>query len=145
VDLEKRHFASDGAGTSFGQVKEEGFEAEWFAYEVKGACKKSSINARSESLLLSRTRRQCRQIASQYLQHRARGCLLQPGQDVSFHPARYIGSSGQPLFAVVASDDGLAWEWKGIYEWNARDPLPEFSRKKYCLCESRTEDPGQLL
>src|SRR5436305_91105 len=60
-------------------------------------------------------------------------------QDVSFHPARYIGSSGQPLFAVVASDDGLAWEWKGIYEWNARDPLPEFSRKKYCLCESRPQ------
>ena len=133
VDMEKRYFASDGGGTSFGLVKEEGFKANWYAYELKGASKKSNLKALSESLLLSRIRRQCSQIASQYLQHRARGCLLHPSLNVTRDQARYVGSSGQPLFAVVASDDGLAWEWKGVYEWDTRDPLPEFSLREILL------------
>jgi hypothetical protein len=133
VDMEKRYFASDGEGSSFGLVKEEGFKADWFVYELKGTCKKSHLKARSESLWLSRTRRQCRQIASQYLQHRARGCLLHPSLDVSRGQARYVGSSGQLLFAVVASDDGVAWEWKGVYEWDARDPPPEFRVREILL------------
>jgi len=37
------------------------------------------------------------------------------------------------LLVVVGSNDQVGWEWKGVYEWDDADPLPEFKAKDVLL------------
>ncbi|KAL9077543.1 MAG: hypothetical protein Q9157_003345 [Trypethelium eluteriae] len=74
------------------------------------------------------TVRQISEIADMYLRGQQVGALLRPKTmmqgDVAFE---YRGKANGPLVAVIGSTDkGMSWCWKGIYEWNEREPLPMF-------------------
>jgi hypothetical protein len=149
-----RRFANayDGEGSGWGFIREHGFDSSWAVYEIGELDTISNLKARLlgklPQLILS-TRRQIGwssllysrlllwDIEVKYLRAYRWAALLQPS---SHGPLRkdnvavlYRGSSDGILLAVVASNDQVSWEWKGLYEWPKDIPLLDFELKMITL------------
>jgi len=110
----KIYLAYDGVNSQMGLITSEGFQAKWLIHKF----------------LMSSTDCDMRfprnvKIARQSLQNYRWGALLRPGQrNPPSVPAPYQGKAKEPLLAICGSNDGRCWEWKGVYEWDSSDPLP---------------------
>ena len=76
------------------------------------------------------TAEQLKEIADKYVRPFRYGALLEaatlaPGNPT---PIIYGGLSLGRVLAVVASSNGRAWTWKGLYTWKfAKEALPAFA------------------
>ncbi|KAI9771959.1 MAG: hypothetical protein M1839_002592 [Geoglossum umbratile] len=133
---EKNSFASDGEGSCWGLVREEGYKAKWLTCEIKGGdANESRMKTWVNKILSSRGRKRdaIQDIAARYLKDYRWGALLHAMEQSSgYSPARYRHSDGT-LLVVVGSNDQVGWEWTGVYEWDDADPLPEFKARDVFL------------
>ena len=81
-----------------------------------------------------------KKIYSDFLQHYRWGALLRPvWANVPFEyiPAPIREDVSRILLVVCGSNDlldaGTAWEWKGVHEWDVKEPLPKFTYRKDIL------------
>lgn len=132
-DEEAYYLAYDGADTEYGSIKNEGFSAFWTTYEFHGGKRKrvnlkflgAKSSSRSNSLNIPRIR-------DLYLQDYRNGVLLRPIHAVAWDtPAEYRGNIDGVLVAVCGSNnDGKSWIWRGVYEWDMKEPVPKFTRSE---------------
>ncbi|KAL3479894.1 hypothetical protein BJX99DRAFT_221417 [Aspergillus californicus] len=62
------------------------------------------------------------------LRHRTSSGAVAPPR-----PFPYQGEVQGLLLVVVASDDGVEWEWQFVSEWDVKVPLPEFSLEEILI------------
>lgn len=110
------YLAYDGNNTQEGLITSEGLRAKWLVH-------KFLLSSADYDLRFPKNV----QIARRYLEGYCWGALLRPGQvpGKRYTPAPYQGKAKTPLLAVCGSHNGQCWEWKGVYEWDVGDPLPD--------------------
>lgn len=122
--------AYDGSETSQALITAEGLQGRWLICHLPTP----SASSESSNTPHSRTDSLFAEITASYLQdfpHCVSGALLQamPRIGPRVIPSRYRGAQGH-LMVVVCKQQletgGFGWEWRGIYEWNAAVPLPDF-------------------
>jgi hypothetical protein len=113
---QRAHLATALYNTSLCHITTEGLHGGWFLHEF--IC--SKVVAPGQLLQITHT----------YLGGCHLGALLTPitlnvqGQPV---PASFRGDAMGPLFAICGRGDGyLPWVWKGVFEWDESETLPEF-------------------
>ena len=112
---EKVYLAYDGTNSQIGLITPEGLQAKWLVYEfLLSSAEKDTGFPRNVM------------IARQYLSSHRFGALLRPGQlpGPRLVPAPYQGKVKTPLIAICGSNDGRCWEWRGVFEWETSDPMP---------------------
>lgn len=111
----KIYLAYDGVNSRTGLITSEGLQAKWLIH--KFLVSSTDCDMRFPKNV---------KIARQSLQNYRWGALLRPGQlpGKRYVPAPYQGKAKEPLLAICGSNDGRCWEWKGVYEWDSSDPLP---------------------
>jgi len=119
VQGQRAHLATASYNTSLCDITTEGLHGGWFIHEF--IC--SEVVAPGQLLQITHT----------YLGGCHLGALLTPitlnvqGQPV---PASFRGDAMGPLFAICGRGDGyFPWVWKGVFEWDESESLPEFHRE----------------
>ncbi|KAL8673505.1 MAG: hypothetical protein Q9168_002062 [Polycauliona sp. 1 TL-2023] len=109
----KSYPAYDGCETSSGLISDDGLRAKWLVYEI------------SDDFHSSKT---YMQHLSPYLGGYESGALLQamPCRGPRNVPVPYRGALGA-VVVVCGSHNKIAWEWKGVYEWERDVQLPSFT------------------
>ena len=119
--------AYDGGETFDGLITPEGLRAKRLAYEFSNL---TASTVDEGEMPASGLPAPCMDIATQRLRGYKWGVLLQsmPRKGPRNIPVGYRGSLGW-IVVVCGSLDKSVWEWKGIYEWDARIALPLFTIK----------------
>ncbi|EXJ84803.1 hypothetical protein A1O3_05475 [Capronia epimyces CBS 606.96] len=129
---EKTFPASDGVDMKDGHITAEGLRARWlaFKFDVPARGLQSDDLGLGEGSLENKLA----EIARRHLDHLPKGIMLQacPARGPANVPIPYQGSIN-PLLVVCASEDGIRWEWKGIYEWDRHVQLPPFALEEILL------------
>ena len=114
--VSKVYPAYDGSETCKGFFTKEGLRVRWVVHRIPDL---EILESPSEPSNL------CAEIADQYLRGFKGGAMLQalPCQGPRSMGSRYRGVLGY-VMVICGSHDGAAWEWRGIYEWNALITLP---------------------
>lgn len=130
-----------GTGSEVGDITRDGLVADWLKYTFVGPGIISKTKATIDRVDLSSDklcRRNIRRIRKTFVQGYRWGCLLQPVSDKHFGmPAANPVDASKILVVVCVmnhkspfkrsvKDDKILWEWKGVYEWDLTEPLPEF-------------------
>lgn len=123
----------DGCGTRDGVITKDGLHALWLTHQFPvDSWLTGPVSVEMEVPVSSRP--QIAEIVDFYLCGYKWGILLQaiavPGPWNT--PARYHGALGI-VVVVCGSTDKVAWEWKGIYEWDISHPLPAFTFQELLL------------
>lgn len=120
---EKVILASDGLDSRRGLITVDGLRAKWLRFKFDVAPTKEGM-ARLHDV---GSRLKLGEIAARYLEGLPKGILLQvcPCRGPATVPIPHPGSV-HPILVVAGSEDGLSWEWRGIYEWDRLVPLPTF-------------------
>ena len=136
-----RLLAFDGVESERGLVQKEGFLARWLFYDLVGPCTGAAtvssilkINVDPEDQLC---RANLREICRRYLRGYLWGALLRPVSSRAYKdPAPNRGNRSRTLIVVCATnrrvawpwetDDYIYWQWRGVYEWDMVEPLPNF-------------------
>ena len=126
--------AFDGQGSELGFIRKDGFSARWLVHVIQRPpstpISRTVYRIRDRVTPRSRKSRPISQvgtIANIYLREDQMGALLQPKTLFRDHAFGYRGKANGTLLAVVGSNNGgSSWRWKGIYEWNEKEPLPRF-------------------
>lgn len=129
----KAYPAFDGIETRGGTVTKEGLHAKWLTHEFPVDFG-STNPVRVEMEIPNFSRSTIAKIADEYLCGYQWGVLLQamPCKGPRYVPALYRGALGI-VVVVCGSRDKVAWEWKGIYEWDISHPLPAFAIQEVLL------------
>ena len=127
-DTEARYHSFDGEGSSAGVVTERGLQANWSTCIIKEHSMIGRISNRISALSRRRTPTQIQKIVDKYLKDYRMGALLRPmPENLAGTTVQYRGDANGTLLAMVGSNDrGQTWHWRGIWEWDEDDPLPEF-------------------
>lgn len=138
---QRRLLPYDGVESVLGTIKKDGFLASWLGYEFTGSC----VGARLSTYLKIQFGSEhpsyygnLQTIRRRYLRGFYWGVLLRP--ESRTRPgdlATYRGDAVRTLVIVCATnhlslwpwekDDVVRWIWRGVYEWDRAEPLPEFS------------------
>ncbi|CAG8956645.1 hypothetical protein HYFRA_00011956 [Hymenoscyphus fraxineus] len=136
-ESEARFRSFDGGESNPGRMTEKGFKADWSMSIIKRPSLRESISNRVSSLTRPTSLTQAQNIARKYLKNDRTGALLTPlplYRSPQADPFRYRGDANELLLAVVGSNDrGGSWHWRGVCEWDERDPLPEFHEETVLL------------
>ena len=121
--VSKAYPAYDGTETCMGVITKEGLRAKWLVHRIPDLQIFESPERDSQS---SRSSNLCAEIADQYLRGFKYGALLQalPRRGPKTMASRYRGVLGHVMVICGSHDGGAAWEWRGVYEWNALITLP---------------------
>lgn len=143
-----RMLAFDGMESDRGIIEKDGFLAPWLIYDFIGPCigvKKLSsfleINMQPNDGLCQAN---LREIRRRYMKGYLWGAILRPIDARAYKkPVAYRGDTSKLLVAVCATnkrfmcpgekDDRIHWQWKGVYEWDMAEPLPEFALERNVL------------
>lgn len=123
----------DGIGSSWGWLLPTGYRSDWKSFE---------FNNLSEDNLVERTWAAVRRSSEPTFEHVLADItkqfhitdttvrLIYPGphgpmQDEDIQKV-YVGPCGGDLYAVVSSETGEAWTWRGLYEWPFGMSKPQF-------------------
>ena len=132
-----RSMGFDEVSSEVGRVTAEGLKGNWLF------CKLGRLAMTISKLPLGRKALQfsnIRTIRKKFLRYYEWGALLRPV--VANEPGDYIPAPNQEdesriLVVVCGSNDVLhddaVWEWRGVHEWDSREPLPTFTYKKQIL------------
>ena len=133
---EKSYLASDSADTQKGTITPEGLRGFWLIHQFSvttashGHVNVSQPSDDNDELI------SFDEIINRYLKDSAQAALLRPcgvkSEGVKAVP--YRGEADGTLLAVCSVlDSGQAYKWKGVFEWDADEPLPEFTRQSVLL------------
>ena len=141
-----RILAFDGSDSDVGMISSEGFSAPWWFFDFvgpyPGSSKLSNILGVKVSSEDTACRRNLSRIRRTYLKGCLWGALLRPIRAAtSRQSTAYRGDSSKTFVAVCGTnarvqfymrrepDDQLeGWHWKGLYQWDISEPLPNFTR-----------------
>ena len=146
-----RFLAYDGSESEMGIIRKDGFLAKWLMYEFTGKCPGARMLSR-----LCRTQvdpehpvysANLQTIRRRYLRGFCWGVLLRPNATGGIRDLIPHRSDGRRTLMIVCAsnhrqrwpwdkDDIMRWRWRGVYEWDRVEPLPEFTHPGYNLLES---------
>ena len=117
-----------------GLITDEGLKAKWLFYKLgrlKMAASKLQLGRRalhfSNIGIIRKT----------FLQEYQWGALLRPLEAYEDIPAVNQEDVSRILVVVCGTNDdprdGTAWEWRGVHEWDVREPLPSFKYEEQIL------------
>jgi hypothetical protein len=134
-ETEARYHAFDGEGSSAGIITEKGLQADWSMCIIKKHSRIERISNQISRLSNRSSPIQVQKITDKYLKDYRMGALLSPmPANLGVVTVRYTGDANGTLLAVVGSNDrGKTWHWREIWEWDDRDPLPEFHEEAILL------------
>ena len=117
-----------------GMITDEGLKARWLFYKLgrlKMAASKLPLGRRV--LHFSNVEIICKT----FLQDYQWGALLRPLKAYEDVPAINQEDMSRILVVVCGTNDdphdGAAWEWRGVHEWDVREPLPTFKYEEQIL------------
>ena len=134
--------AFDGVDSDVGRIRKDGFRAHWFMYDFTGYCTGARRLSSYLDIDMEPEDNSCRanlqEIRRRFLRGYLWGALLRPSSSVAHRPILDRGDSNRTLVVVCATnkryrfplqkDDEIYWRWRGIYEWDMAEPLPNFVR-----------------
>ena len=124
----KAYPAYDGSETSLGLITDDGLRAKWLIHEIPNfeSCRSGGQVPRISKLYT--------EIANQYLHGFKYGILLlaAPRSGPRTIPVRYRGVLNH-VVVICASHDRASWGWRGLFEWDANVPLPQFTFKEVLI------------
>lgn len=146
-----RLLASNGKDSELATITEDGLFCDWLIYRCTGGLKGSHFNSWKFRIRMALMQPKCQKnlhcIREKFLQHYVWGALLRPSTSGTrnVNPATHRNDSGTTVVAVCATndrivsapnarglglgwDDRIRWTWRGIYEWDSTEPLPEFTK-----------------
>ncbi|KAL6715505.1 hypothetical protein ACLMJK_006466 [Lecanora helva] len=118
-------------------ISAEGLRAKWLIHDV-GTLKQtvSKLSFAGKLISVSNTKTIC----DKFLQGYRWGWLLRPllaNTPFDEVPALNREDFSQVLIVVCATndppDDNTAWEWRGVHEWDSKEPLPKFKYSREIL------------
>ena len=124
--------------SELGLITDEGLKAKWLFYKLgrlKVTVSKLPLGRRvlrfSNVEIIRKT----------FLQDYQWGALLRPlkaNEPLGYIPAVNQEDVSRTLVVVCGTndfthDDGAAWEWRGVHDWDVREPLPTFEYKEQIL------------
>lgn len=133
-----RLLALDGTESEGGSITKDGFMAKWLMYDFVGGL----IGARAVSSFIKvevdpvddRCQVNLRRIRQRYLRGFLWGAILRPVDSRKYGDPAPSRSDQKSLVVVCATnkrctcpfsqDDRIFWTWRGVYEWDTREPLP---------------------
>ncbi|KAK4942217.1 hypothetical protein LTR10_017974 [Elasticomyces elasticus] len=123
---EKTYLAYDGGDSKDGVITTDGLRARWLTFQFSVADHGPGLSI----LVIDKLH----MIKERHLEGFAEGILLQvcPTRGPSNVPLPDPGSDNH-VVVVGGSHDGVGWEWKGIFEWDRRCPLPQFAVEEILL------------
>ncbi|KAI4184404.1 MAG: hypothetical protein L6R41_004756 [Letrouitia leprolyta] len=137
-----RLLAYDGNDSSSGLITKDGYRAAWLMYDFVGGARGSALLSSKMEIEMEPVEPRCKvnldRIRRKFLRWYLWGALLQPIASQSYNdPVLHRSDAGRTLLAVVATnrrwtwpgekDKRLFWTWRGVYEWDMSEPLPEFA------------------
>ncbi|KAI1614443.1 hypothetical protein EDD36DRAFT_382566 [Exophiala viscosa] len=129
---EKTYLAYGGGDSKSGEITTNGLRARWltFRFSVADPGAGSSVPPNEIDSVIEGLR----VVKELHLEGFAKGILLQvcPSGGPSNVPLPYPGSNNH-VIVVGGSHDGIGWEWRGIFEWDRRCPLPPFTVEEILL------------
>ena len=135
-----RLLAFGGEDSEVGLIRKDGFRAHWFMYDFTGPC----IGVKGLSSFLdidmepedNSCRANLREIRHRFLRGYLWGALLRPISQGFGEPVPDRGDFSRTLVVVCATnrrfrcplekDVEIYWRWRGVYEWDMVEPLPNF-------------------
>lgn len=132
-----RSMGINDTDAALGQITAEGLKAGWLF------CKLGRLIMKISKLPVGRkalNTSNIQIIRQKFLRKYQWGALLRPAQ--RNHPEYNIPATNkedasQVLIVVCGSNDnpqdGAVWKWRGVHEWDLREPLPAFKYKKDIL------------
>ena len=135
-----RLLALDGSESEGGLITKDGYLAKWLTYDLIG----NLIGARTVSTWLkvekspvdSRCEVNLGRIRHNYLRGYLWGMILRPLNSRTYKDPAPSRSNEKTLVAVCATnsrctfscnqDERIFWTWRGVYEWDDKEPLPHF-------------------
>lgn len=131
ADYDKLLLPYHGVETRIGLMTERGLHGDWWAYKFQ-VRRKTALNRVLERLTGAAV--PLEKAAVGYLDGEAWCALLRPlhawRRDVWVpHPRRL----SKAVFAVVGSDDGSVWRWKGVLELDEGVALPQFKTMEFLI------------
>ncbi len=134
--------AFDGEDSDAGRIGKDGFRAHWFMYDFTGYCIGAKTLSSHLDIDMEPEDNSCRanlqEIRRRFLRGYLWGALLRPSSAGAHGPVLDRGDSNRTLVVVCATngryrfplqkDDEIYWRWRGIYEWDMAEPLPNFVR-----------------
>ena len=127
----KTYLAYDGEGTMRATITEDGLCTYWATHKFSVQNEQRLGSGLHQD---SDIQQRIADIADQYIRGYARGILLNvlPCRGPKNTTVQYRDCDGQ-LLVVCGSHDGIRWEWKDVYDWDTKVPLPYFLYEKVLL------------
>ena len=137
-----RFLVFDAGDSDYGRITADGLRATWLLYHFPGTGAGAKANSIIKSLASADSNETCdwnlECIRRKFLKGYRWGALLRPIKSNTYdRPLAYRGDASKTLAAVCATNDGvntwdktkknkIFWIWRGVYEWDPREPLPRF-------------------
>lgn len=140
-DPPTRLLAYDDGESWPGTIRKDGFLARWRMYEFTGKCAGARILSALGRIELDPENPaysgNLQTIRHRYLKGFCWGVLLRPSGPGSRDPGLHRSDGRRILMIVCATnhrqrwpwdeDDLIRWRWRGVYEWDRAEPLPDFT------------------
>ena len=132
-----RSMGYNGRAAEVGLITDEGLKAKWLFHKL-GRLKMTVSKLPLGRSVLGFSNVEI--IRKTFLQEYQWGALLRPLK--AFEPLDYMPAVNEEdvsrILVVVCGTndfphDGAAWEWRGVHEWDVREPLPTFKYKEQIL------------
>ena len=124
-------------GSELGEITSDGLKARWLFYQM-GRSKRAVAKIPFSERMLPFSN--IRLIWKTYLLDYKWGALARAEEANTVmdpYPAPNREDVSSVLVVICGTNDSpsddVAWEWKGVYEWDSREPLPKFTSKSNVL------------
>ena len=129
---ESRSMGTNQMYSDVGLISAEGLKSGWLF------CKLGKLAMTMSKLPLVRQSSNIRAIRQKFLREYEWAALLRPGlMHEQGEPAPNQEDLSRTLVVVCGSNDLLhddaVWEWRGVHEWDSREPLPVFTYRERIL------------
>lgn len=133
-----RSMGIDQQSSEVGRITAEGLKADWLF------CRLGGLSTAMSKLPLGRRAfnvSNVRSIRKKFLQNHQWGALLRPlvaNGSIDLLPAMNQEDASRILVVVCGANEfphggDATWEWRGVHEWDLREPLPAFQYQKNIL------------
>ena len=133
IESKTRSMGFNDTSSEVGRITPDGLKADWLFYKVRKFKRLASKLSLGQGVLPFSN---IRSIWKRYLQDYRWGALLRPMEANAVLdplPALNREDGSKVLIVVCGTNDypsnDVAWEWKGVHEWDFREALPTFARK----------------
>ncbi|KXJ89139.1 hypothetical protein Micbo1qcDRAFT_235473 [Microdochium bolleyi] len=122
---QQAHQAIAAFNTSLCEITPEGLQGSWYIHKFPSDAT-SAVPAQGQS--------QLREITDLYLKGYGVGALLRPitlDHHQQTTPATLQGNAAASVVLAICGrrDDACSWEWRGVFEWDTKEEVPEMARE----------------